>query len=279
VNGAEESVDTDLYQTDDQKETLEALSSTGTVSWKKTVADLFGSGVDLNEGWDFTSYGPTEVATVASSSQSLSVDVDDAKTIGFSVATGSPTWSLGGMFQCGGSLGFEDPPFSCVATGKLLHPNQKSEEFSFKGISLSLQGFDPSTGAKTWTVSVRNVDELENGNAAYLDATHLVVQLHDGSMAMLDTSTGTTAPVTPKTAVWCTTIESSYKIDENGKLNPGREITGTPAYFACNPTGKATSSLPSTRPQSVGVNVDGDFVWVSPKGLSRVVSGSATGVA
>ncbi len=278
LNGPFTGVDVDMYETDAKTETIEGLSPRGAVAWKSTIGQLFGPGFDTDNGWYFTSYGSTEVATVGADNADHSMGLDDAKTVGFATATGHTAWTLDGQLQCGGTLSFEDPPFDCVFTGPMTHPNQQSYNISYQGLSLRLQGFDPSTGAVTWALPVRNVDALANGNTEFLDDSHLVVQLQDGKTALLDTSTGATKSASPHQAVWCTTSPLLH-VDENKDLNSSQQRAAVSQYYPCTPAGKPTAAVPSTTPASVGVTVDGVFMWASPHGVSRHMVGAAQGVA
>ena len=62
---------------------------------------------------------------------------------------------------------------------------------------------DPATGAVTWNVPVRDIDDLTNGNAEFVDDDSLLVQLADGTNAILDTSSGKTTAVPPGQVFWC----------------------------------------------------------------------------
>ena len=50
---------------------------------------------------------------------------------------------------------------------------------------------------------MRDIDDLTNGNAEFVDDDSLLVQLPDGTKAVLDTSTGKTSPVPPGQVFWC----------------------------------------------------------------------------
>jgi len=278
LNGPIAALDLDLYLVDAQTPTVEELSASGTVAWTKTIGQLFGGpGYDPGRGWDFLPFGSTEVGTAGAVNADHSMGLDDARTVGFALATGTATWSLAGQFQCGGSLGFETPPFDCVFKGDLAKPNQDTFPISYTGLHLSLQGFDASTGAVTWTLPVRNVDALVNGDAAFLDDTHLVVQLDGGATVLLDTSNGTTSALGRHQVLWCSS-SGLFKVNEDKDLNSAEQrVTGTRFYPCVD--GKATAALPASSPSSIGVTVDGVFLWPSPQGLSRRTVGSASGVA
>jgi hypothetical protein len=280
LQGPATALDLDLYLTDAKTPTVEAISPTGTVAWTKTIDQLFGGpGYNPLGGWDFLAFGATEIGTAGATNADHSNGLDDAKTVGIALATGATTWSLPGQFQCGGTLAFLTPPLDCVFTGKVAAARQKAAfPQSFKGLHLSLQGYDAATGTVAWTQPVRNVDALGNGDAAFLDATDLVVELDDGSRVLLDATTGKTSSLSSHQTVWCATT-GLFKVNEAKELNSAELRTAGTRFSPCTPAGTPTGTLPATTPSTVGVTVDGVFLWPSAHGLSRHVVGAAQGVA
>jgi hypothetical protein len=279
LDGPVSALDLDLYQTDAKTPTLQGLSPTATVAWTETVQQLFGAaGYDPVDGWDFLPFGGTEVGTAGATGPDHSDGLDDAKTVGFSLATGVTTWTLPGQFQCGGSLGFLSPAFVCQYTGTLARQHQKSFPLSYQGLGLSLRGFDTGTGAVTWTEPVHDIDTLVNGDAAFSDASHLVVQVAGGKHVLLDATTGKTTALAPHQALWCSTF-GLFKVNEDKNLNSAERRAEGSRYSPCTAAGHPTDTLPPSSPSTIGVTVDGVFLWPSPHGLSRRVVGSAEGSA
>jgi hypothetical protein len=277
--GPLEAVDQDVYQTDAKTATLEALSPSGSVVWTKTFRQLFGSsGYDPALGWDFLAFGSTEVGTAGATNAGRSDGLDNARTVGISLSSGGTEWALPGQFQCGGSLGFLRPPFVCVFSGKLTRTHRHGSSVSHAGLHLTLQGFDAGTGAVSWSRAVRDVDPLVNGDTAFLDASHLVVNLSSGNRALLDVATGTTSGVGRHQALWCA-HQALFKVDENKDLNPSGQRAGGARFSPCTADGAWSASLPATDPRTVGVTVDGVFLWPSARGLERRAVGSARGTA
>jgi hypothetical protein len=276
--GPLEAVDQDVYQTDAKTPTLEALSPSESVAWSKTFSQLFGgSGYDPEYGWDFLAFGDTEVGTAGAINADHSDGLDDARTVGISLTSGGTQWSLPGQFQCGGSLGFLTPPFDCVFSGALARTHQRGSQ-SYAGLHLALQGFNTTTGAVSWTRPVRDVDALVNGDTAFLDADHVMVSLSSGKRAILNVATGSTARLGRHEVLWCT-HQSLFKVEENKDLNPSGRRPGAVEFSPCTADGSASSSLPTTTPSTVGVTVDGVFLWPSTRGLERRVVGEAQGSA
>jgi hypothetical protein len=279
VAGPLEAVDRDVYETDARTPTLEALSSSGSVAWSKTFRQLFGgSGYDPAFGWDFLAYGSTEIGTAGATNADHSDGLDDARTVGISLTSGGTEWSLPGQFQCGGSLGFLSPAFDCVFSGTLARTHGKRSTQSYAGLHISLQGFDAATGAVSWTRAVQGVDALANGDTSFLDATHLMVNLKSGTRALLNVATGTTSRVGPHDVLWCA-HQALFRVDESKDLNPSGRRPGGAQFTPCRVDGAASSSLPATDPTTVGVTVDGVFLWPSTRGLERRVVGEAQGTA
>ena len=279
VKGPVNAIDWDLFQTSAKTSTLEALGANGTIAWSKTVNQLYGGpGYDTNNGWIFTSFGSTEVGTAGANNEDHSDGLSDAKTIGFALSNGHTAWTMPGAFQCLGSLGFQNPPFNCVFSGRMAHPNQTSMNISFMGLRLTLQGFDPSTGTATWSLPVRNVDALGNGTVPFLDDSHIVVQLDNGTRVLLDTSKGTTAPIGAHEVLWCGT-SGQFRVNEPKQLNPQRERPDAGVDSPCTAQGAPTNGVPLTSPDNIGATVDGVFVWAARGGLARHVVGSPEGTA
>ncbi len=277
--GPLEAVDQDLYQTDAKTPTLEALSPAGSVAWTKTFSQLFGSsGYDPAYGWDFLAFGSTEIGTAGATDADRSDGLDDARTVGISLASGGTEWALPGQFQCGGSLGFLSRPFDCVFAGKLARTHGGRSSAAYDGLRLRLQGFDAGTGAVSWTRAVRGVDGLVNGDTAFLDASHLVVTLTSGARALLNVATGTTSGVGRHQVLWCA-HQALFKVEENKDLNPAGRRAGGARFSSCTADGSSSASLPPTHPKTVGVTVDGVFVWPSTRGLERREVGAAQGTA
>ncbi len=277
--GALEAVDQDVYQTDAKTPTLVALSPSGSAAWTKTFEQLFGSsGYDPAYGWDFLAFGSTEVATAGATDADRSDGLDDARTVGISLASGGTEWTRPGQFQCGGSLGFLSPPFDCLFAGTLARTHGGTSSQGYAGLRLRLQGIDAGTGAVSWTRSVGDVAALVDGDTAFLDATHLEVHLSSGTPALLNVATGTTSGVGRHEPLWCA-HQGLFKVDENHDLNPSGHRAGGSKFSPCTADGSPSASLPETDPSTIGVTVDGVFVWPSTRGLERRTVGSAQGTA
>jgi hypothetical protein len=282
LTGPFRALDDDLYQTDAKNPVLEELSPFGTIAWSKTVTALMGApGYNPNNGWDMIAYGDTEVGTIGATAQGHSDGLDNAKTIGISIATGATAYTLPGQYECGGSLQFESPAFVCHFSGSLAKTKAKKGSTttarSLKGLSLTLQGFNSSTGAITWTQPVSAVSALADGGVEFVDASHLLVHLPDGHPVVLDTTTGATAPVGRHQTFWCTSLKL-FTVNENTHINPQRMRVAASPFSGCTATGRG-AAVPHTTPSTIGTTVNGVFFWVAPHGLGSRVIGRPSGIA
>jgi hypothetical protein len=127
-------------------------------------------------------------------------------------------------------------------------------------------------------VPVKNVAALSNGQTEALDDTHLVVQATGGRRVLLDTSTGQTTSISKGESFWCSNFDL-FKVDEDKKANPSEVRVAGETYSPCSASGHASNKLPGTNPSTVGVTVDGVFLWPTPQGLARRVVSQASGFA
>lgn len=199
-------------------------------------------------------------------------DVSNEKTLGFDLATGTPKWSLNAEYLCGGVLAFLSTQVACQYGGIMSKPAIRSKDPSYKGLTIALIGFNASTGSVTWRAPVRNINALMNGNGLpFLDDTHVVVSLNNGQRALLDTSNGTTSPLSKDELLWCQN-DPNYKVNVPRGYSYDSDRTSTPLYFGCTAAGTPSNKEPVTTPASVGTTVNGIFVWPSAGGLrTRVV--------
>jgi hypothetical protein len=170
------------------------------------------------------------------------------------------------------------PAFNCVYNGVLAKSKSNANESTYTGLQMTLQGFDPATGTVTWTVPVRNIAALTNGNAAFVDDNSLLVQLASGAQAVLDTSDGKTVAVLPGQVFWCVG-GSTFKVNEDKTFNKAESRPEGNEYFACKENGAPTPNWPSASPDQIGITVDGEFMWATAHGLARRSVGPADGVA
>jgi hypothetical protein len=257
--------DSGLWQTSTQTPTFTQTSASGQLLWTRTVASLFGSsqfGPDY--GWDFVVTGNLDVGSVGVAPVGKTEPLDGFKTLGISTSTGAVTWSTPGYFLCGGGLQFLTSDLVCQYTGTARASGQSE---TMAGVGLTLQGLAAESGATTWSKQVLDPESLSIGtNVAFADGNHLVVRLVGGQRVVLDVRNGTTAAPAAGEVFWCEQIPN-YRV----VTAPGASMSGTrvsePVFRSCSSTGAAVSGTPTTMPSTVGVTVNGMFIWPTPSGL------------
>ena len=274
INGPGRAIAPNLYQSDAAVPTFQQLSASGTIAWTKSVAAIFGPGYDPSTGWNISPVGRLNVGSVAAVIDNGSINFGAQKTLGFDFATGSPQWSLAGAYQCMGPLAFLSTEVTCQYSGIVHYSKGSTKLPSLAGVTLTLAGFNPSSGVVNWTLPVSNVASLTFGNnLSFVDGTSLVVQERKtGKDVVLNTSTGTTAPLKSNQILWCEKSPIYTVVAVKGSPGSGKRASA-PVYYPCTTTGRPTAKLPSGFPDSVGATVNGVFVWPSPRGLATHVTG------
>jgi hypothetical protein len=276
LQGPSSAVGEDLYQTDAKTPTLEQVTPSGAKAWQQTEASLFGLGFSSDYGWDFTATSTLDVGSLEPIVKGNGYDVTTEKTVGINQTSGDVEWSLPDEYTCGGSLWFLTTQVACSYGGITKKAGLKNKTPSYKGLSVSLVGFNPDTGAVTWTVPVLDVNALMDGNGLpFLDDTHVVITVSGNHKVLLDTSNGTTAPIPRGEIFWCEQ-NPDYKVQMPKEFSYLADRTSTPLDVGCTANGRTAAMYPRTSPDSVGTTVDGVFMWPSIGGQlhSRVVSSS-----
>ncbi len=267
LSGPNRALGTNLYQSDATTPTLEQLTATGTIGWTKPASAIFGSGYDPGDGWNIGPAGSLNVGSFGVKLSGNTMNMANNKTVGFSIATGATAWSIPGSYMCMGGLLFLTTQVTCEYSGVVREPTKGALYPSMNGVTLKLAGFNPTTGAITWTQPVKDVEAMTFGNGlSFEDGTQLVVLLPNGKQALLNTSTGTTAPLKGNTVLWCQK-QPIFKIPAAKGTEGGGRRASAPVYFPCTPTGTPASKLPPSFPSTVGTIINGVFVWPSPSGL------------
>jgi len=255
----------DLWQTAARAPTFAQTSTSGHLLWTQSVTSLFGSNrYNPNYGWDFLVTDNLDVGSVGVAPVGKTDPLDGFKTLGISTSTGTVDWSAPGYFLCGGGLQFLTSDLVCRYTGAARESGQSE---TMAGVGLTLQGLDPASGATTWSKRVLNAQGLSMGtNVAFADGNHLVVQLVGGQRVVLDVLTGTTAAPSPGEVFWCEQVPTYRVITAPAASFSGKRV-GEPVYRSCSSTGSAVSGTPTTTPSTVGVTMNGMFIWPTPHGL------------
>ncbi len=263
VPGPETEMAAGLYATSDSPASLQAVSSSGRTLWTKSIASVFGdAGYSTAYGWNFVNAGSLDVGTIGVTPSGSSEPLASLKTLGISTADGTVSWSIPGALQCFGVVPVT-PPFACRYSGSATYVNGR---LSASGLGLTLVGFDESTGTVRWTAPLASVRAMATGTGVpILDATHIVVQLTSGA-SLLDLENGQTSAAPVGEALWCGQAQSTNLTGPASALSAGQRVTAT-LYTPCTAQGTPTSAIPAHAVAGIGAEVDGVFVWGSPRGL------------
>jgi outer membrane protein assembly factor BamB len=276
LNGPSRALGTDLYQSSNETPTLEQLSATGSIAWSEPVTTVFGPGYDPGTGWNISPIGGLDVGSVGVAENGSATDLSRFKTVGFSSASGAPQWSIAGSYQCMGPLVFLSTPVACQYRGTVHVAATSTKPPSLRGVTLTLAGFDPATGSTSWSLPVANVRSLTSGNGVqFIDSDHLVVHSTSGRTLSLDTATGLTAPLAPHQRLWCEKTPTYTVTASKGNPAGGRR-TGETLYSPCTAHGAIVGGPPPSDPSTIGVTVNGVFVWPSPNGVRTQAVGAST---
>ena len=253
-----------MWQTSDSAPTFTWVDANGQRTWTRGLTDLFGgSQYGPDNGYNFALEGGVNVGSVGVASSGNTTPLGESKTVGIRSADGSVAWSVPGAFMCGGSLQFLATDLVCQYTGSA---QSKGQTTTISG-GIVLRGLDPATGTLTWSRSVGQPTELSNGqNVAFADATHLVVQTQGGKQMVLDSDDGSLAPVGHSQVFWCEQ-DPLYKVNASTDGSVNGQRASAPVFTACSASGARLDAQPTTRPATVGVSIDGYFVWPSTDGL------------
>lgn len=267
LSGPSRALGTDLYQSSNETPTLDQLSVGGSIAWSEPVTTVFGPGYDPGTGWHISPLGGLNVGSVGLAVNGTTADLSRYKTVGFSTATGVPQWSIPGSYQCMGPLVFLSTPVACQYKGTVREPKTSTRAPSLRGVSLTLAGFDPATGSATWSYPVSDVQALTSGSGLqFVDGDHVVVQSTHGKTVSLDTSTGSATPLASHQVLWCETTPT-YSVKATKGSPAGGLRTGETLYSLCNTRGTKVGGQPPNDPSTIGVTINGVFVWPSAAGL------------
>jgi outer membrane protein assembly factor BamB len=253
-----------LWSTYSAVPTFMQLSPSGDVSWQEPVAKIFGGKqYNPNFGWEFAARPRIDVGSVGYPTSGDKLYLDQFKTVGISVANGEVKWSHPGFYMCGGALQFLDTDVICDLSGTVIE--QKSLQLS--GLGLTLEGLDSATGKIVWSLPTDGAQAVvEDAPEPFLDDQHLVVHLSSRKWALLDTANGQTTRVGAGGIFWCED-QPGYKLTAPEGATENGQRTSEPVFFGCTATGAPAKGLPSSQPASVGADIDGLFVWLTPTGL------------
>ena len=232
-----------LYVTDIRQPEIVRLRIPGGLVWRKSVGSLTDApGYSLNDGFQFRAFGSLAIGSVYNNSANLG----DEETIAIRGSSGSVAWRDPGDFQCDGDLSINDnAPFLCRSS-------------SSKGL-MTFEGFDPTSGRITWTMSVRDFESEPSGEFGSGDDVLLETGVGTWQLVNLRTGSRSTAAAT----LWC---QASNYYWGPGKETVNNEIYGAGLAVPCNASGKPVAQLGLDN-YNIGLTYGNLFIWPSPAGL------------
>lgn len=264
---------------------VERADPAGRTLWSRPAAEVFGvPDATSDTGWYLVPYGeltvghlgrgPVEPGGDPSSGRDLATGTVLA---GIQLADGVRRWSdPGASYRCIGTLDellpeAEPPlPFRCRSTGTLrFDPDGGEAELSADARTV-VEGFDPATGATTWSADVGRVPALAFGapSAVALGGTRVVLPDGDGGRRSLDQADGTLGPVEGDEPGWC--LRSLPDARLVGLLDPQGMRVRSPQPVPCRADG-APLPAPATLDPALSAVVDGTSVWADESGVHAAV--------
>jgi PQQ-like domain len=248
--------------------------ATGMVTWKDDVAKLNRTPVSSDSGWDWDLFGDVYVGWMGSvhNPSSKTINLNAMETFGVRATDGVLLWRHVGLYGCPSDGQLDNgQPFAvrCVIAGTAT-VDATGQNFVFKGLDVTLQGFNPRTGATLWS------RHLGNSPAAIGAPGSLPVRMGADTFAFTNVA-GVTIIVNLRTGLetlpvagvngWCDQSDTSYTV------TGFNESDGTPTHFStegvgapCTFAGKAAPPANGTLAQA-GVSLGGYFVWSSKDGI------------
>jgi PQQ-like domain len=248
--------------------------ATGAAIWKDDVAKLNRTPVSSDSGWDWDLFGDTYVGWLGNvlSPSSKTINLSTMETIGVRASDGVLLWRHVGLYGCpsDGQLDNGQPyAVRCVLAGTAT-VDASGQNFVFKGLNVTLQGFNPRTGTTLWS------RYLGDSPAAIGAPGSQPVRMGADTFAFTNTA-GVTTIVNLRTGFvtkpvagvngWCDQSDASYT------TTGVNDSDGSPTQYAtegivtpCTPAGKAAPPADGTLAQA-GVSLGGYFVWASKDGI------------
>jgi hypothetical protein len=252
-----------VYQAAARTPTLVDIRVPGGVRWTKTVTSLYGANHNPDYGWDLDVYGTVDVGTISHKNTTKPIQLGGDTTIGVSESTGRRLWSIPGLFQCGGASGLR-VPFTCHLTGTVVSPTP-GKLIPSRDATVTIEGFDTTTGKITWQQQVGDIANLLVGNVAIADASHIAVTTPRGGKRLLDLTTGRMTAATGR-VYWCARL-TPFTINPPKRTSNFR--VGSSHISPCE-ADKRPAPRPGAPADIFGASAGGVFVYAAPTGLTAI---------
>lgn len=214
----------------------------GKIRWSAPLSRYFGDGYSTDNGWTFDKIGPLFVGTVGNASTSASLAGD--ATAAFNAATGRPRWRVAHTAwtcwdELHGSSSDQPVPVRC----RYSHPLKNGS------VSVTAEGFNPTTGATTWRFPLgRDMKFVTGEQQPAVAGRNTVMMQQHGKPIVLDLTSGATrAPQAGEVFLCSSHASFTYHQKWTYHGTGTRERQGDNWFRACSAHGARPSGrrLPS----------------------------------
>lgn len=269
-------------------ETLVATAH-GRVAWQLPLSEIFTlPRASSDGGWDFDRYERSGLfvgsvgiePTIARGKATVELDV--SMTAGFSIDTGQVAWRTAGFYACGqplpcpgralaaysspgDSTGSGSVALRLVERGSATFSISKGAPRISRDASISIEGFNPATGATTWSFNAgRNTGLISEAVVpARVDEDSIAIRNDEGRLVALNLRTGATRHISSTAHAWCQqTIR--YHLTNTGYYGRTSGLfVGQDAVYPCTPD-RHRIAQPAHAPallRRIGATTNGMTAW------------------
>ncbi len=119
-------------------------------------------------------------------------------------------------------------------------------------MTLTLEGFNATTGAISWRRPVKDFHALVQGlTVPFADSSHVVVSA-PARPEVIDTLTGAIAPASRTASYWCEHLGMYTVVPFAGDYAHGQR-SAAPTFGACGASGSAVAGHPASQPATIGL--------------------------
>jgi outer membrane protein assembly factor BamB len=243
--------DAGLLDLGDRPDNTLGLLRNGVLQWRTSISSAFPSGFSTDNGWSWDLFADHRVIVGSVYGEPSIVDANRVwdlarteATAGLSEATGEVLWrDRGSAFHC--HMANINYPVRCRESGVAI--SSPDAPVSYKGLQVTVEGFDVATGMTTWSVPMGATMALTSARERPIaGATQVIVDAPAGPV-VLDYATGKTHAPIPGATYWCMT-SNNYTLaypyqTEDGPLY---KRSGGELAAICDAHRQPATALPST---------------------------------
>ena len=230
--------------------------------WSMPVVAYFPEGTTSDAGWTFTMSGERYIGTLEQPFPSDGeVDMANIATASFEAATGKIAWSVRGTsLDCLGTVVVpSDVSTRCRYSGDAVFT---AGEPDFSDVNVTVEGFDPDNGKRTWEFELgKGVGLLRGVRVPALIGESSLLLGRGADQRVVDLRTGDQSLPTEGSTYLCPTL-TTFQADRG-------ELTGDPLFSPCTALRSRTTGEPSVATLSALHQTIGALVVVAgPEGLT-----------